>query len=372
MNEAKLIKRVGERDVNTMKKAPQAPKRFKSSYILYFTAKQDQIKKELGSEASASDVARKASEMWKTVKPEERLHWETEAQKDKDRYSYEKAHYHGPWHVVKNPNRRTKKDPSAPKRNPSAFLLFCQQRRPEIKAKNPGMKTTEITCILGEIWRSQLTPADKKDFVDREAIGREKYKKDMAEWKRRQAQQKLIQETELQNSLNVSGMSGNPNPYARAASAWEQARLAAEQAKSGIPPQPRKLTSHGERYSEYYPSTGEQYPESYSTTTFHPGAPYARPSTTSTSGEDNARVSKYDYTPRPREQPATANVAAGANVPPSPMRSYPQNENMEYFYRQQYTAAQAHRGNAEDRTGKAPVNRAGRSVKVEDYEPFPI
>lgn len=38
-----------------LRKAPGAPKRFKSSYILFFMSKQSEIKLELGSRASVSD-----------------------------------------------------------------------------------------------------------------------------------------------------------------------------------------------------------------------------------------------------------------------------------------------------------------------------
>ncbi len=39
---------------STLRKAPQAPKRFKSSYIIFFMAQQDIIKNELGPKASVS------------------------------------------------------------------------------------------------------------------------------------------------------------------------------------------------------------------------------------------------------------------------------------------------------------------------------
>ena len=47
------------RDTSTLRKAPQAPKRFKSSYICFFMDKQPEIKEELGEKAtvSASSVA---------------------------------------------------------------------------------------------------------------------------------------------------------------------------------------------------------------------------------------------------------------------------------------------------------------------------
>mmetsp|Transcript_65347 Transcript_65347/g.96694 ORF Transcript_65347/g.96694 Transcript_65347/m.96694 type:complete len:81 (-) Transcript_65347:468-710(-) len=44
-----------KRDASTLRKAPQAPKRFKSSYICFFMAKQQEIKDELGQAATVSE-----------------------------------------------------------------------------------------------------------------------------------------------------------------------------------------------------------------------------------------------------------------------------------------------------------------------------
>ena len=43
-----------KREHSVLRKAPQAPKRFKSSYIMFFMAKQDEIKAELGPGAAVS------------------------------------------------------------------------------------------------------------------------------------------------------------------------------------------------------------------------------------------------------------------------------------------------------------------------------
>ncbi len=45
-----------KRDSSTLRKAPQAPKRFKSSYILFFMAKQQEIKDSLGPSATVSPL----------------------------------------------------------------------------------------------------------------------------------------------------------------------------------------------------------------------------------------------------------------------------------------------------------------------------
>lgn len=44
----------------------------------------------------APQVSKKASEMWKALSAEDRLHWDNEAVKEKQRYLVEKEAYTGP------------------------------------------------------------------------------------------------------------------------------------------------------------------------------------------------------------------------------------------------------------------------------------
>jgi len=91
----------------------------------------------------------------------------------------EKATYTGPWHV---PWKRAKKDPSAPKRPMSAFLYFAQGRRTNLKNEHPDMKNTEISRILGEMWRN-ATDEDRRPHVEKEKAERAKYKVAAAKWR---------------------------------------------------------------------------------------------------------------------------------------------------------------------------------------------
>jgi HMG (high mobility group) box len=120
------------RDTASLRKAPNAPKRFKSSYICFFVAKQPLIKAELGDQAAVTNISKRSAEMWKNLSAEERALWDDVAAKDKQRYMVEKAMYSGPWQV---PWKRVKKDPSAPKRPMSAFLYYSQGKRADIKAQ---------------------------------------------------------------------------------------------------------------------------------------------------------------------------------------------------------------------------------------------
>lgn len=60
-------KRKSKRDPHAMRKAPHAPKRFKSSYICFFMAKQAEIKEALGSEATVSLISKRSAEMWYVI-----------------------------------------------------------------------------------------------------------------------------------------------------------------------------------------------------------------------------------------------------------------------------------------------------------------
>ena len=180
-----------------LRKAPGAPKRFKSSYICFFMAKQTEIKAEIGEQASVAAISKRSAEMWKTLTPHQRAHWDDVALKDKQRFLVEKASYTGPWQV---PWKRVKKDPAAPKRPMSAFLYFSLGRRTRIRTENPDMKNTEVSRILGEMWRN-LSDEDRQPFVDQEKSEREKYKVVIAEWRENEAKAEAERKANVEHHM---------------------------------------------------------------------------------------------------------------------------------------------------------------------------
>lgn len=191
-----------KRESGTLRKAPNAPKRFKSSYICFFMAKQPAIKEELGDLGTVTNISKRSAEMWKNISTEERAEWDDVAAKDKQRYMVEKAQYTGPWQV---PWKRVKKDPSAPKRPMSAFLYFSQGKRSQIKNENPEIKNTEVSRILGELWRN-LSAEERFPYVEQEKIERGKYKIATAAWReehelKQEADRKM---QEMQSELAMS------------------------------------------------------------------------------------------------------------------------------------------------------------------------
>jgi hypothetical protein len=68
----------------------------------------------------------------------------------------------------------------------SAFLKYSQTRRPEVKKQNPDMSNTDVSRLLGEMWRN-ASPKSKAPYVDREEAERAKYKIEIAKFNTDQA-----------------------------------------------------------------------------------------------------------------------------------------------------------------------------------------
>jgi len=187
----------GLKTATKYKKAPDAPKRFKSAFIIFSAERHKQIKKKLEDEGrpeKTTDIAKLVSEAWKALVPEDREEWELKAEVDRARYEEEKANYKGPWKIPAH-NKRSTKDPSAPKRPMSAFLAYSNSRRAGLKRKNPKATNSDLSKMLSKSWK-ELIPEDRAKYMEEEAELRAKYKTDMAVWRKKAAKQKKQERVE--------------------------------------------------------------------------------------------------------------------------------------------------------------------------------
>jgi hypothetical protein len=94
-----------------MKKAPDAPKRFKSAYICFIGEKME-FEKANGTannpDTKVTDIMKVLANKWKELHPSEKERYELMAIADKQRYMNEMQDYNGPLQV---PNKRVKKNP---------------------------------------------------------------------------------------------------------------------------------------------------------------------------------------------------------------------------------------------------------------------
>lgn len=107
----------GKNKKRLLKRAPAAPKRFKSAYICYVMDKIEEVKSLL-QDSKITDIMKILAQMWKLLSPVERQKYENQAEVDKNRYFEEMSRYSGP---MKVPNTRQTKHPVSLS---LSFLLF--------------------------------------------------------------------------------------------------------------------------------------------------------------------------------------------------------------------------------------------------------
>ncbi|KAK3300383.1 uncharacterized protein B0H64DRAFT_14206 [Chaetomium fimeti] len=77
--------------------------------------------------------------------------------------------------------RHPKPDENAPERPPSAYVLFSNKMREELKGRN--LSFTEIAKLVGENWQN-LTSAEKEPFESQAQAIKDKYLSDLSEYKK--------------------------------------------------------------------------------------------------------------------------------------------------------------------------------------------
>ena len=140
-------------------KDPKAPKRGKNSYILFCAKKREEAKALLGDHAKATDVTSKLGEMWTTFKASKKptdqkalKALEEESIADKARFEEEMKEYEPPSddELANIKKKKTSdKDPNAPKRARSAYILFCTCKREDAKKSGEG----NVMTRLGQMWK---------------------------------------------------------------------------------------------------------------------------------------------------------------------------------------------------------------------------
>ncbi|XP_077813969.1 nuclear autoantigen Sp-100 isoform X35 [Macaca mulatta] len=124
-----------------------------------------------------SEFVKKCSEMWKTIFAKERGKFEDMAKADKARYEREMKTC-----IPPKGEKKKFKDPSAPRRPPLAFFMFCSKNRPKIKGEHPGLSIDDVVKKLAEMWNNTAV-ADKQFYKKVAAKLKEKYKKDIAAYR---------------------------------------------------------------------------------------------------------------------------------------------------------------------------------------------
>ena len=73
------------------------------------------------------------------------------------------------------------KDPKAPKRALSAWIIYTNEQRSKFKATNPEKSTTELTTLMSQEWRN-MTDEDKKKYTNLAEVDKQRYMKEKEEY----------------------------------------------------------------------------------------------------------------------------------------------------------------------------------------------
>lgn len=138
--------------------------------------------------------AKLLSEEFKAIDADEKAEWESKAEADKQRYLSAMEDYVPPSDDEddddsdsddggkKKKKKKKKKDPNAPKRNQSAFFLYSNATRADIKAAQPDLAFGEIAKVISVNFKA--LPAEERAYWDEKAAAdKERYQKEMAAYR---------------------------------------------------------------------------------------------------------------------------------------------------------------------------------------------
>ncbi|KAL2199255.1 hypothetical protein P885DRAFT_30678 [Corynascus similis CBS 632.67] len=175
--------------------------------------------------------------------------------------------------------RHPKPDENAPERPPSAYVLFSNKMREELKGRN--LTFTEIAKLVGENWQN-LTAAEKEPFESQAQAIKDKYLADLAEYKKTpeySQYQAYLREFKAKHGspsqdkdaskrvrLSESGGQGRSSPGAATTTRTSRSGSGADSRKGSPPPNARQrvpsvMSSDSHYTSSLAPSTSITSPE---------------------------------------------------------------------------------------------------------------
>jgi len=172
------------------KRAPGAPKRPQSSYLIWLNEhRQGVVDKH--PDLAFGEITKILGKMWSAMTDADKAPYNAKAEEAKAEYTAAKAAYDADKaaHPEKYPDAPTKsgkkpKDPNAPKPAVSAYIAFSTEQRPLLKQENPDLSFGELAKQVGAKWGS-LDEAQKAKYNAIAEADKTRYSKELAEYEAR-------------------------------------------------------------------------------------------------------------------------------------------------------------------------------------------
>ena len=146
-------------------------------------AKHKELKEKIknGADIKVTKLTEMVSEAWRDLEPSEREKFIEMSRQDKLRYDIETQNYVPPPGTVTK--RRKRRDPNAPKRPMSAYLMYANKLRAKVRAENRYASNGEISKILSAMWK-EMPDEERKQYKDHEQSLWKKYRAEMVVWEK--------------------------------------------------------------------------------------------------------------------------------------------------------------------------------------------
>eukprot|EP01061_Rhynchopus_euleeides_P046339 TRINITY_DN874_c0_g1_i1.p1 TRINITY_DN874_c0_g1~~TRINITY_DN874_c0_g1_i1.p1 ORF type:complete len:228 (+),score=150.90 TRINITY_DN874_c0_g1_i1:39-686(+) len=172
------------------KKDPNAPKKALSAYFLFANSVRQEIRDE-NPDFKMTEVTKEAGRRWGEMDDDDKQEFKDKAAELKEEYEEKMKEYlankedDDEDEEEEKPKRKrggkAKKDPNAPKKPLTAYFLFANSVRQEIRDENPDFKMTEVTKETGRRW-GELDEDDKQEFKDKHLELKAEYEEKMKEY----------------------------------------------------------------------------------------------------------------------------------------------------------------------------------------------
>jgi len=175
------------------------PKKCLSSYMIFVREVRAKVTQDFP-DMNALDVMKEVGRRWQSIIPEDKKYFQTQADKDKERFKRENQQYmkeleqldtklkkaklnsenkdesaqqndayeqakqeNDPKAAIGANGKKMRRDPSMPKKPLSAYIYFSQVMREQIKKENPKMPVTSIMKEVTNRW-SVMTDQEKGPY----------------------------------------------------------------------------------------------------------------------------------------------------------------------------------------------------------------
>ena len=199
---------------------PNMPKRPLTVYMLYCMEARPAAKK-ANPTAKVPEIGSILGKSWKELPEKDKMRLQAKAQKLKDQYDLDKADYEkknppkddngdgdndndgdtpvsegnadatennstgNASSAKKKKKKKQQKDPNAPKRPLTSYMIYSNDVRHDVMKKNPGAKVPEVGKITGQMY-GKLSKERRQHYAQRAQVLKDKYDIDKAEYAKKQ------------------------------------------------------------------------------------------------------------------------------------------------------------------------------------------